>query len=240
MRHAVQWLLSLIFNIQMYVAMLVFGLVYLPYAIWRPEGAATAARHYCKYIRWSLACLCGLHIEIRGTPPKGQVLVAAKHQSFLDVMAIYAEMPRGRFIMKSELRFAPILGWYAVRLGCIPVVRGKRAGAINKMLADVKSGRDMPGQLNIYPLGTRIAPGVSAPYKVGTAALYQQMQVPCHPVATNIGLFWPKLGILRRRGTAIVDFLDPIGPGLGNAAFMARLEQDIETRSNALNDEARA
>lgn len=234
MRTALQWMLSLLFNIHMYVAMLVVGIVYLPYAILCPEGAGVAALHYCKYIRASLALICGLKIEYRGTPPLGEVLVAAKHQSFLDVMMIYAAVPRGRFIMKSELRYAPILGWYGLRMGCIPVVRGKRAGAITKMLADVKSGKALPGQLIIYPQGTRVAPGASAPYKVGTALLYQQMQQPCYPVATNIGMFWPKLGVMRKRGTAVVTFLEPIQPGLNNADFMARLEQEIETHSNAL------
>jgi len=234
MRTALQWLLSLLFNIHMYAAMLVFGIVYLPYAILRPEGAGTAALHYCKYIRASLALICGLKIEYRGTPPLGEVLVAAKHQSFLDVMMIYAAVPRGRFIMKSELRYAPILGWYALAMGCIPVVRGKRAGAITKMLADVKSGKALPGQLIIYPQGTRVAPGASAPYKVGTALLYQQMQQPCYPVATNIGMFWPKLGVMRKRGTAVVAFLDPIQAGLNSADFIALLEQEIETHSNAL------
>lgn len=234
MRTALQWLLSLLFNIHMYAAMLVFGIVYLPYAILRPEGAGTAALHYCKYIRASLALICGLKIEYRGTPPLGEVLVAAKHQSFLDVMMIYAAVPRGRFIMKSELRYAPILGWYALAMGCIPVVRGKRAGAITKMLADVKSGKALPGQLIIYPQGTRVAPGASAPYKVGTALLYQQMQQPCYPVATNIGMFWPKLGVMRKRGTAVVSFLDPIQAGLNSADFVALLEQEIETHSNAL------
>lgn len=234
MRTALQWLLSLLFNIQMYVALLVVGIVYLPYALLRPEGAGIAALHYCKYIRASLAVICGLRIEYRGTPPVGQVLVAAKHQSFLDVMMIYAAVPRGRFIMKSELRYAPVLGWYGLRMGCVPVQRGKRAGAINKMLAEVKSGKSLPGQLIIYPQGTRVAPGISAPYKVGTALLYQQMGTPCFPVATNIGMFWPKLGVMRKRGTAVVAFLDPIQQGLSNADFMARLEKDIETQSNAL------
>ncbi len=234
MRTALQWLLSLLFNIQMYVAMLVVGIVYLPYALLRPEGAGVAALHYCKYIRASLALICGLKIEYRGTPPVDQVLVAAKHQSFLDVMMIYAAMPRGRFIMKSELRYAPVLGWYGLRMGCVPVERGKRAGAITKMLADVRAGKALPGQLIIYPQGTRVAPGVSAPYKVGTALLYQQMGTPCYPVATNIGMFWPKLGVMRHRGTAVVDFLEPIPQGLSNADFMARLEGDIETSSNAL------
>lgn len=234
MRTALQWLLSLLFNIQMYVAMVVVGIVYLPYALLRPEGAGVAALHYCKYVRASLALICGLKIEYRGTPPVDQVLVAAKHQSFLDVMMIYAAMPRGRFIMKSELRYAPVLGWYGLRMGCVPVERGKRAGAITKMLAEVRAGKALPGQLIIYPQGTRVAPGVLAPYKVGTALLYQQMGTPCYPVATNIGMFWPKLGVMRQRGTAVVDFLEPIQQGLSNADFMARLEQDIESRSNAL------
>ncbi len=234
MRTALQWLLSLLFNIQMYVAMLVVGIVYLPYALLRPEGAGVAALHYCKYVRASLALICGLKIEYRGTPPVDQVLVAAKHQSFLDVMMIYAAMPRGRFIMKSELRYAPVLGWYGLRMGCVPVERGKRAGAITKMLAEVRAGKALPGQLIIYPQGTRVAPGVSLPYKVGTALLYQQMGTACYPVATNIGMFWPKLGVMRKRGTAVVDFLEPIQQGLSNADFMARLERDIETGSNAL------
>lgn len=234
MRTALQWLMSLLFNIHMYLAMLVVGIVYFPYALLRPEGAGVAALHYCKYIRASLAVICGLKIEYRGTPPTGQVLVAAKHQSFLDVMMIYAALPRGRFIMKAELRFAPVLGWYGLRMGCVPVQRGKRAGAITKMLAEVQAGKSLPGQLIIYPQGTRVAPGVVAPYKVGTALLYQQMGTPCYPVATNIGMFWPKLGVMRKRGTAVVEFLHPIQPGLNNADFMARLETDIETRSNAL------
>lgn len=234
MRTALQWLLSLLFNIQMYLAMLVVGIVYLPYAILRPEGAGVAALHYCKYIRASLAVICGLKIEYRGTPPSGEVLVAAKHQSFLDVMMIYAALPRGRFIMKSELRYAPIVGWYGLRMGCVPVQRGKRAGAITKMLAEVKSGKSLPGQLIIYPQGTRVAPGDQRPYKMGTALLYQQMGQPCYPVATNIGMFWPKLAVMRKRGTAVVEFLPPIEPGLNNADFMALLEQQVETQSNAL------
>jgi 1-acyl-sn-glycerol-3-phosphate acyltransferase len=136
--------------------------------------------------------------------------------------------------MKSELRYAPIVGWYALRMGCVPVQRGKRAGAITKMLAEVKAGKSLPGQLIIYPQGTRVAPGVAAPYKVGTALLYHQMGTPCYPVATNIGMFWPKLGVMRKRGTAVVEFLEPIQQGLNNADFMARLEQNIETRSDAL------
>ena len=58
------------------------------------------------------------------------------------------------------------------------------------------------------------------------------------PVSTNVGVFWPKRGITRHPGTAVVEFLPEIAPGLGREAFLERLETDIETSSNALLDEA--
>jgi 1-acyl-sn-glycerol-3-phosphate acyltransferase len=239
MPRSIQWLLSLIFIVQMYLAMALIAIAYLPYAIARRDGAARAAHAYCAWVMFSLRILCGLKTEVRGTPPSGQVLIAAKHHSFLDIMMIYGAIPRGRFIMKAELRFAPFLGWYALRMGCVPVHRGRRGAAISKMLADVASGADMAGQVVIYPQGTRVAPDAKLPYKKGSAALYAEMGQPCVPVATNAGVFWPKRGILRHRGTAVIEFLPPIPAGLGAGPFMDALETQIETASTALVREAR-
>ncbi|RUS58787.1 1-acyl-sn-glycerol-3-phosphate acyltransferase [Pseudorhodobacter sp. E13] len=238
MRHAIQWLLSLIFIVQMYLAMAVVGLLYLPYAILSPDGALAACHAYCRWVLFSLRVLTGLRTEVRGTPPTHEVLVAAKHQSFLDILMIFHAIPRGKFIMKRELIYAPILGWFALRIGCVPVNRGKRGAAITKMMADVKSGAQRAGQLIIYSQGTRVAPGVKMPYKAGTAALYMQLGQECYPVATNVGVFWPKRGILRKPGLAVVEFLPPIPAGLPNAQFMERLEREVETASDALMAEA--
>jgi 1-acyl-sn-glycerol-3-phosphate acyltransferase len=90
----------------------------------------------------------------------------------------------------------------------------------------------------IYPQGTRIAPGVKAPYKIGTGVLYSQLGLDCVPVACNVGVFWPRHGIYRKPGLAIVDFLEPIKAGLKTPAFMTALEDAIETRSDALMAEA--
>lgn len=238
MTYAIQWIRSLIFNVLMYVMMLVIGAIYLPWAIASADGAVAACQRYCVVVRWLARHVIGLKTEVRGTPPTGEVMIAAKHQSFLDVIVIYGSVPRGKFIMKSILKYAPILGWFGLRIGCIPVDRGKRGAAIKRMLTDVKSGKAQGGQLIIYPQGTRVAPGVTAKYKVGTAALYGQLDQPCIPVATNIGVFWPKRGVYRKPGVAVVEFLDPIAPGLESDAFMARLENDIEGHSDRLNAEA--
>ncbi|WP_439156067.1 lysophospholipid acyltransferase family protein [Yoonia sp.] len=238
MSYAIQWLRSLVFNVQMYVAMLVVGILYAPAAIASRQGAIAGCHAYCRYIRWSASWMIGLKTEIRGTPPTDEVMVAPKHQSFLDVLVIYGAIPRGKFIMKSILKYAPIIGQFGLRIGCIPVDRGKRGAAIKKMLADVRAGRALPGQLIIYPQGTRIPPGVKKPYKVGTGVLYRDMGQPVVPVATNVGVFWPKRGVYRKPGIAVFEFLPRIEPGLEVNEFMTRLETDIETACDRLNKEA--
>ena len=234
----IQLLRSILFIAQMYVAMLVIALAYAPWAMLSALGAHAACHAYCRWVIWSLGWMTGLRCEVRGTPPLGEVMIAAKHQSFLDILMIYNAVPRGKFIMKSELMYAPLLGQYARRIGCVAVNRGKRGAAIAKMLADVKSGRQQGGQLIIYPQGTRVAPGAARPYKIGTGALYEQLGQPCVPVATNVGVFWPRHGFLRKPGLAVVAFLPEIAPGLSRDDFMARLESEVEAASNALMAEA--
>jgi len=233
-----QYVRSILFIAQMYVAMLVLAIFYFPWAVLSSAGAHAACHTYCRWVLWTLDKMTGLKTEVRGTPPTDEVMIAAKHQSFLDILLIYNAVPRGKFIMKRELMFAPLLGQYALRIGCVPVNRGKRGAAIAKMLADVKSGRQQGGQLIIYSQGTRVAPGVKRPYKIGTGALYEQLGQPCVPVATNVGVFWPRHGILRKPGLGVVEFLPVIAPGLPRDAFMARLESEVETASDRLMAEA--
>lgn len=234
----IRWLLSLIFVVQMYLAMAVIAVVFAPWALFSRHGARVACKTFCRWTLFTLRLLTGLRTQVRGTPPTGECLIAAKHQSFLDIILIFNAVPAGKFIMKRELMFTPFLGQYALKIGCVPVNRGKRGAAIAKMKSDVAAGAAEPGQLIIYPQGTRVAPGATLPYKVGTGLLYEQLGQPCVPVAANVGLFWPKRGILRKPGLAVVEFLDPIAPGLKVQDFMARLETDVETNSNRLMAEA--
>lgn len=235
---ALRWLRALVFDVQMYLAMALLAIVFTPWALIDRRGAHAGIRVYARYVRLSARLIVGLRSEVRGTVPVGEVLIAAKHQSFFDILIICSVVPRPKFIMKRELVRMPILGWYALRIGCVPVDRGKRGAAVTGMLRDVEAGRAAPGQLVIYPQGTRVAPGVAMPYKVGTAVLYQASGQPCVPAATNVGAFWPRSGVMRRPGRAVVEFLDPIPPGLDQAAFLARLEGVIERRSDALLREA--
>ncbi|ANT59717.1 glycerol acyltransferase [Salipiger sp. CCB-MM3] len=239
MAYALQWTRSLIFIGQAYFAMAVIGLLLFPWALFSSRGARVACVSWCRWVRWTAAWMVGLKSEVRGPIPQGELIIAAKHQSFFDIILLFGAVPAGKFVMKRELLFTPVLGQYATRIGCVPVNRGKRGAAISKMVADVKkSAEEHPGQLIIYPQGTRVPPGVKLPYKVGTAILYGQSGEACVPVATNVGVFWPKRGIYRKPGTAVVEFLPVIEPGMPNKAFLAKLEAEVEAASDRLLKEA--
>lgn len=233
-----RWALSLIFTIQMYLSMAIMAVAFAPWALFSQEGARIGARLYARWVMLTAKILCGLRTEIRGPVPQGGVLVAAKHQSFFDILILFGTLPRPRFIMKKELIYTPFLGQYALRIGCIPVDRGKRGAAIIRMRDAAAKGTIDPGQLVIYPQGTRVAPGAKKPYKVGTGVIYDQLRQPCIPVATNVGLFWPRRSLLRKPGLVILEFLPEIPPELAVPDFMRRIEQIIETNSNRLMQEA--
>ncbi|MCT8158961.1 lysophospholipid acyltransferase family protein [Pseudoruegeria sp. SHC-113] len=238
MAYAWRWLRSLLFSIQIYVMMFLMALFFTPMAIWKRDWAFHGIHTWCRYVRWSADWMLGLKSEVRGEIPTDEVLIASKHQSFFDIILIVSETPRPKFIMKKQLKWAPIVGYYAMRIGCVPVDRGKRGQAISKMVEDVKSGRQQPGQLIIYPQGTRVAPGAMLPYKVGPAVLYSQTGQDCVPAATNVGVFWPRHGVYRKPGLAVVEFLPRIKAGLSREAFMEKLEAEVEGRSDALMAEA--
>lgn len=233
-----QWTRSLLFVIQMYAMMFILALYYTPLAIFDRKWAYSGVRTYCRWVRWTARWMVGLRSEVRGSVPDGEVLVASKHQSFFDIILLVSVLPRPKFIMKASLRYAPILGWYAQRIGCVPVDRGRRAEAIAQMKKRVASGDAPPGQLIIYPQGTRVAPGAHLPYKVGVGVLYEQLGQTCVPAATNVGVFWPRIGILRKPGLAVLEFLDPIPVGRPIADVMSDLETRVEAASNRLMRDA--
>lgn len=233
-----QLIRSLVLTFVMYAGMALMALWFLIPTLIERDNAHRAVKAYTGFVRRAARLIVGLRTEIRGEVPTGEVLVASKHQSFLDIILIVDALPRPKFIMKKQILWTPIVGFYATRIGCIPVDRGKRSVAIKKMVADVRSGAADPGQLIIFPQGTRVPAGEYRPYKIGVGVLYKETGQPCVPAATNVGLYWKKHGLARLPGLAVVEFLPAIAPGLEIGDFMARLEPVVEQASDALMAQA--
>ena len=236
---ALAWLRGLALIVFMYALMAVMGLVCAPAVLVAPRRAAIwSCRSYCRIVLPAARLICGLRWEVRGEIPRGEALIACKHQSFLDIIILVRVLPAPRFVMKRSLLWAPVLGWYARKLGCVAVDRGAKGAAVRRMLKET-SADGAPGQLIIYPQGTRVQPGAKAPYKVGVAALYETLETPITLAATNAGVFWGRAEIARRPGLAVVEFLDQVPVGLTRAQAMARVEGEIEGASDRLLAEAR-
>ncbi|WP_339949417.1 1-acyl-sn-glycerol-3-phosphate acyltransferase [uncultured Albimonas sp.] len=232
------WLRGLALVVFMYALMAVMGLLCAPAVLIAPRRAAIwSCRTYCRIVLPAARLICGLRWEVRGPIPKGEALIACKHQSFLDIIILVRVLPAPRFVMKRSLLWAPVLGWYARKLGCVAVDRGAGGAAVRRMLAET-SADGTPGQLIIYPQGTRVPPGAKAPYKVGVAALCDTLGTPITLAATNAGVFWGRSEIARRPGLAVVEFLDEVPAGRTRAEAMARVEGEIEAASDRLLAEA--
>lgn len=238
MRLVWQYFRSILFIVLMYVGMLVLGLIgAIPAALSR-NWAYTFMKWFCAYVLWLAKILCGITHEVRGEIPTGDVVLASKHQSFMDVILHMYLAPRTNFVMKRELRWAPILGFYAMRIGAAPVKRGDKSKAVGQMMKGVERNDGEASQLVIYPQGTRVPPGTYKPYKVGAAVICERLGKPCIPVATNAGVMWPKRGLLRHPGVVVMEYMSPMPEGLKLDAFTRELEARIEPASNALMAEA--
>jgi 1-acyl-sn-glycerol-3-phosphate acyltransferase len=189
---------------------------------------------------WLLKTIVGTELEVRGKEklPKGACLVASKHQSAWETFALIPLFRDPAYLMKRELFWIPFHGWFSYKFKMIPVDRDKGPAALRRMLAEAKTRAAAGREIIIFPEGTRRAPGALPDYKTGVFLLYEALGIPCVPVALNSGLFWPRRSLKRYPGTVIVEFLDPIPPGLSKREFLPRLQATIETASNRLIAEA--
>lgn len=237
-----QYLGNALFYIHAALATLVIGLTGLPWVAMRGRAAAQAvATRWLRHVLWAAALYLGVRCEIRGTPPTGDCIVAAKHQSFLDILALAQALPQRAFVMKREVMRVPVMGWYAWKVGCIPIDRSRGRDALRSISNQISARLASPeglGQLIIYPEGTRTRPGEHREYKPGVSIMRNAARLPVVPVAVNAGLFWPRKGWGVRPGRPVIEFLPAIGPDLPREAFMPRLQAEIEVNSDRLMAEA--
>ena len=235
------FLRSLLYNVLFYVLLIGWFIVAIPTFVMPPAAIMTLAKLWSRQNTWLLRIICNVKVEYRGVEkiPKGPLLVASKHQSMWETFALLQVLDRPLYILKRELTRIPFFGWYLMKAGMISVDRRAGGRALLKMVRqaseEVRNGR----QLIIFPEGTRKAPGAPPDYKPGVAQLYASCREKCLPVALNSGLFWPRRTFMRYPGTLVVEFLDPIPPGLPRDEFLTRIATTIEEATARLVETAR-
>jgi 1-acyl-sn-glycerol-3-phosphate acyltransferase len=209
----------------------------LPLFLLPASATLGTARLWSRLMLFGLRWIAGTGLEVRGKFASPRALVASKHFSMWETIAFLSLLPRPAIVLKQSLLRIPFYGWYARKMRMIAIDRSAGAKAIRAMATEAKRALDDNRPIVIFPEGTRRKPGAIADYKPGVAALYALLKVPCVPVAHNSGLFWR--GFWKRPGTIVVEFLDPIAPGLSRQTFMDELQTRIEAATNRLLNEGR-
>ena len=231
---------SVIFNVLFYLNLVILMVLGLPTMLGGRRAVFALARLWGRISVWLLERICGLRLEYRGLEniPPGGVVIASKHQSFLETFALLRYAPDFAIILKRQLTFVPFFGLYLIVSEQIAIDRSRGPQALQQIVAAAKPVLAAGRQIMIYPEGTRRPPGAPPKYKHGVAAIYAETGAPCLPVAVNTGLFWRRRTFLRRPGVAVIEYLPLIAPGLGRAAFTRELQSAIETACARLNSEA--
>jgi 1-acyl-sn-glycerol-3-phosphate acyltransferase len=227
---------SIIFNVLFYLNLIAHLIAALPTLVMTRHAVIAVAKSWGYTNIWLLKAICDIKVEYVGREkiPAGAMIVAAKHQSVLETFALIPLFADPAFIVKRELMWIPVFGWYIWKADMIPVDRGARTQALNAMSERAKTELARGRQLIIFPEGTRRAPGAEPAYKYGVVQLYAAIGVPCLPVALNSGVVWRRRSFKRYPGTVRIEILDPIPPGLDKRAFFDRLKSDIEGTTDRL------
>jgi len=233
---------SLLFHALFYLLTTCLAVLGLPILLLDRRAVQKLARFWTGASIWLLDKICGVRVEFRGLEylPQGGCIIAAKHQSTLETLALTTITRDFSYVLKRELLSIPIFGWYLKGAGQIAIDRAKRGQALADLTKQVSEAIAQGRQIFIFPEGTRKAAGAPPDYKTGVAYLYAATSAVCAPVALNSGLFWPRQGLSIRPGAAVIAFLEPIGPGLDRQSFMSLLQGRIEAATAELIAEALA
>jgi 1-acyl-sn-glycerol-3-phosphate acyltransferase len=232
---------SLVFNVLFFTGtavMLLLMWVLLPFPRMAIQRVVTL---WGQTMRWLLRTVVGLGFEVRGREhlPDGPAVFACKHQSAWDIFIFYELVSDPAYVLKKELMRIPFWGWYATKVRVIVVDRKGGGAALKRMMRDALATLAAGRHVVIFPEGTRTAPGQRRPYQPGVYAIYAEGVAPVIPVAVNSGLFWGRRSFVKRPGVITLEILPAMPPGLDRRAFMAELENRIESATARLVAEAR-
>lgn len=225
---------SFLFNISFCIGTLVLCIVFLPFLILPRRMTIVVTNAWIGYIFFLLKYCVGITYEVRGTIPQTPVLIASKHQSAFETFIFHKILSPSTYLLKQELIFIPLIGWYLTKAGMIPIKRQHGSIPLKKISAEIQKNLFKGRSVIIFPEGTRTLPGTRISYKSGISLFYKLLKVPVVPVALNSGLYWGRRSFIKKPGTVIIEFLDPISPGLEPKAFLSILEDTIERKSMEL------
>lgn len=220
---------SLVFYVVFYGGTLFYFPVAYASLLFGTAALRRVARSWTVFHRLCVTLILGIRVDLQGSLPEKDALVALKHESFFEAIDLAVLLRFPAIFAKVELLRIPIWGRLAAAYGLIPVERDQGAKALRSMIAAAKASQKEGRILAIFPEGTRVPHGTKSPLQSGFAGLYKLLGQPVVPVAVNSGPLYHRWW--KRRGTITIRVGEPIPAGLPRA----EIEERVLDAINALN-----
>src|SRR6516225_5419316 len=146
---------SILFNFLFYLNLVILLVAAIPTLVLPRRAILGMANLWGRTSLWLLRVVCGIGVEWRGLDkiPPGGILIAAKHQSTWETFALLTLFPWPTYVVKRELTWIPLFGWYCRHGGMIPVDRGAGKSALGGMVASARETLARGRQIIIFPEG---------------------------------------------------------------------------------------
>jgi len=230
---------NFLFNIFFFIGIVLISIIFLP-AFFLPQKITLIGGKIIGY--WTSFCLeffLSTKLVIKGRENiinNRKFFIAASHQSMFETFFLQTIFNSPVFILKKELQMIPIFGWYLKKIGSISIKRNKISKDNLSFFGDVlKLINTSNRPLIIFPQGTRLLPEERTPFKKGASRIYEELKIPCQPIAINSGFTWPKHGPKKINTTLIISILLSIEPGQNKEFFLKNLQEVIYTELDILN-----
>jgi 1-acyl-sn-glycerol-3-phosphate acyltransferase len=196
---------------------------------------------YAQCTRFLMHRIAGITVVVRGTPPRGErVIIACKHQSYVDGLLMITLLGDTNFIIGNEVNKFPFIDRIVRKAGGTMVNHFGKTGTEGGIQRGIQASNEDNRPVLIYPEGGLPLVGETWRYRKGVFKLYDELDRVVIPAATNSGLRWQAEDWHKTPGALVIEFLDPIDTGLARPEFMQHLESTIETRTRALEAEGQS
>ena len=216
------------FSLSFFIGIILISIIFIP-TLLMPQKIVLFGGKLMGY--WAQICLkifLSTKITIKGQEnivKDEKFFIAASHQSMFETFFLQTIFNSPVFILKNELLYVPIFGWYLKKIGSISIKRDQISKDNLSFFEDIKKiikNTDRP--IIIFPQATRVPPLERPQFKKGAARIYKELNIKCQPIAINSGFVWPKKGRKKSNKEITVSVLKPINPGLEKDEFIKKIE----------------
>src|SRR3984893_10072205 len=131
---------SLVVHAAFYTPPAALAILGLPVLVMGRHRVQDYAKFWTGSAVWLLEKICKTRIVWRGLEnlPRGACIIASKHQSALETLALSTKGADFSYILKRELMAVPLWGWYLKGTGQVAIDRAKRGEALPDLTRQVR------------------------------------------------------------------------------------------------------